>query len=173
MPAAAAIVRTGDVGHLPIFKFIACFGPIILEVDIQRSLFYFSGGGLMPLRHMKRFACLLFLLPTLALAQDYLGQNHPRVRIYASGNDYISNVVGDILASRSRGETRIDRANNYARQQAYVDAVANLTALRAHQAATERAELGRLMRMANSRAQPPKPPSAEFLATQKRFETKP
>src|SRR5438132_6036163 len=80
MPAAAAIVRTGDVGHLPIFKFIAFFGPIILEVDIQRSLFYFSGGGLMPLRHMKRFACLLFLLPTLALAQDYLGQNHPRVR---------------------------------------------------------------------------------------------
>ena len=48
---------------------------------------------------MKSFACLLFLLPTLALAQDYLGQNHPRVRIYASGNDYISNVVGDIVAA--------------------------------------------------------------------------
>src|SRR6266550_9414280 len=127
----------------------------------------------MPLRHMKSFACLLFLLPTLALAQDYLGQYHPRVRIYANGNDYISNVVGDIIASRSRGETRIDRANNYARQQAYEDAVANLAALRAHQAATERAELDRLMRMANSRAQPPKPPSAEFLATQKRFESKP
>ena len=173
MPVAAAIVRTGDVGHLPIFKFIAFFGPIILEVDIQRSLFYFSGGGLMPLRHMKRFACLLFLLPMLALAQDYLGQNHPRVRIYASGNDYISNVVGDILASRSRGETRIDRANNYARQQAYEDAVANLAALRAHQAATERAEIDRLTQMENSRAQALKPPSAEFLATQKRFENKP
>jgi hypothetical protein len=122
---------------------------------------------------MKSFACLLFLLPTIALAQDYLGHNHPRVSIYASGNDYISNVVGDIIASRSRGETRIDRANNYARQQAYEDAVANLAALRAHQAATERAELDRLMRMANSRAQPPKPPSAEFLATEKRFESKP
>ena len=121
---------------------------------------------------MKSFACLLFLLPTVALAQDYLGHN-PRVHIYASGNDYISNVVGDILASRSRGETRVDRANNYARQQAYEDAVANLAALRAHQAATERAELDQLMRMANSRAQPPKPPSTEFLATQKRFETKP
>jgi hypothetical protein len=128
----------------------------------------------MPVRHMKSFACLLFLLPTLALAQDYYrGQYHPRVHIYASGNDYISNVVGDIIASRSRGETRVDRANNYARQQAYEDAVANLAALRAHQAATERAELDRLMRMANSRAQPPKPPSAEFLATQKRFESKP
>ena len=127
----------------------------------------------MPLRHMKRFACLLFLLPTLALAQDYLGQNHPRVRIYASGNDYISNVVGDILASRSRGATRIDRANNYARQQAYEDAVANLAALRAHQAATERAEIDRLTQMENSRAQALKPPSAEFLATQKRFENKP
>jgi hypothetical protein len=122
---------------------------------------------------MKSFACLLFLLPTLALGQDYLGHNHPRVSIYASGNDYISNVVGDVIASRSRGETRVDRANNYARQQAYEDAVANLAALRAHQAATERAELDRLMRMANSRAQPPKPPSAEFLATQKRFESKP
>jgi hypothetical protein len=118
---------------------------------------------------MKSFACLLFLLPTLALAQDYRWQNHPRVSIYASGNDYISNVVGDILASRSRGETRVDRANNYARQQAYQDAVANLAALRAHQAATDR----ELMRMANSRALPPKPPSAEFLATQKRFESKP
>jgi hypothetical protein len=127
----------------------------------------------MLLRHMKRFACLLFFLPTIALAQDYLRHNHPRVSIYASGNDYISNVVGDILASRSRGETRIDRANNYARQQAYEDAVANLAALRAHQAATERAEFDRLMRMANSRAQPPKPPSAEFLATEKRFESKP
>ena len=118
---------------------------------------------------MKSFACLLFLLPTLALAQDYWGHNHPRVHIYASGNDYISNVVGDIIASRSRGETRIDRANNYARDQAYADAVANLAALRAHQAATER----ELTRMENSRAQPPKPPSAEFLATQKRFESKP
>jgi hypothetical protein len=127
----------------------------------------------MPLRHMKSFACLLFLLPTLALGQDYLGHNHPRVWIYANGNDYISNVVGDIIASRSRGETRVDRANNYAREQAYADAVANLAALRAYQAATERAELDRLMRMANSRAQPPKPPSAEFLATQKRFESKP
>src|SRR6267154_3821346 len=173
MPVASAIVRTGDVGHLPIFKSIAFFGPIILEVDIQRSLFYDSDGGLMPLRHMKSFACLLFLLPTLALAQDYLGQNHPRVRIYANGNDYISNVVGDILASRSRGETRIDRANNYAREQAYEDAVANLAALRTHQAATERAEFDRLKRMENSRAQPLKPPSAEFLATQKRFENKP
>lgn len=123
----------------------------------------------MPLRHMKSFACLLFLLPTLALAQDYLGHNHPRVWIYANGNDYISNVVGDIIASRSRGETRVDRANDYARQQAYADAVANLAALRAHQAATER----ELTRMANSRAQPPKPPSPEFLATQKRFESKP
>jgi len=128
---------------------------------------------------MKGFACLLFLLPTVALAQDYYhgqyypGQFHPRVHIYASGNDYISNVVGDIIASRSRGETRVDRANDYARQQAYADAVANLAALRAHQAATERAELDQLMRMANSRAQPPKPPSAEFLATQKRFESKP
>jgi hypothetical protein len=122
---------------------------------------------------MKSFACLLFLLPTIALAQDYLGHNHPRVSIYASGNDYISNVVGDIIASRSRGETRVDRANNYARQQAYEDSVANLAALRAHQRATERAELDQLMRMANSRAQEPKPPSAEFLATQKRFESKP
>ena len=127
----------------------------------------------MSLRHMKSFACLLFLLPTLALAQDYWAQNHPRVRIYATGNDYISNVVGDILASRSRGETRVDRANEYARQQAYAAAVANLSALRAHQAATERAELDRLTRMENSLAQPPKPPSAEFLATQKRFESKP
>ena len=119
---------------------------------------------------MKRFACLLFLLPTLALAQDYYrGQFHPRVWIYANGNDYISNVVGDIIASRSRGETRVDRANDYARQVAYADAVANLAALRAHQAATEK----ELMRMANSRAQPPTPPSPEFLATQKRFETKP
>jgi hypothetical protein len=127
----------------------------------------------MPLRHMKRFACLLFLLPTLALAQDYRGQNHPRVRIYANGNDYISNVVGDIIASRSRGETRVDRANNYAREQAYADAVANLAALRAYQAATERAEINRLTRMEDSRAQPLKPPSPEFLATQKRFESKP
>ena len=127
----------------------------------------------MPLRHMKSFACLLFLLPTLALAQDYWAQNHPRVRIYATGNDYISNVVGDILASRSRGETRVDLANEYARQQAYAAAVANLTALRAYQAATERAELDRLTKMENSRAQPPKPPSPEFLATQKRFESKP
>lgn len=124
----------------------------------------------MALRHMKRFACLLFFLPTLALAQDYYrGQFHPRVWIYANGNDYISNVVGDIIASRSRGETRVDRANDYARQVAYQDAVANLAALRAHQAATEK----ELMRMANSRAQPPNPPSPEFLATQKRFETKP
>jgi len=123
----------------------------------------------MPLRHMKSFACLLFLLPALALAQDYLGHNHPRVWIYANGNDYISNVVGDIIASRSRGETRVDRANDYARQQAYGDAVANLAALRAHQAATER----ELTRMENSRAQPLKPPSAEFLATQKRFESNP
>ena len=123
----------------------------------------------MPLRHMKSFACLLFLVPTLALAQDYLGHNHPRVWIYANGNDYISNVVGDIIASRSRGETRVDRANNYAREQAYADAVANLAALRAHQAATER----ELTRMENSRAQALKPPSAEFLATQKRFENKP
>ena len=122
---------------------------------------------------MKSFACLLFLLPTLALAQDYRGQNHPRVWIYANGNDYISNVVGDIIASRSRGETRVDRANNYARQQAYQDAVANLAALRAHQAATERAELDQLMRMANSRAQPLKPPSPEFIATEKRFQNKP
>ncbi len=126
---------------------------------------------------MKRFACLLlFFLPTLALAQDYYYRgyyNHPRVHIYASGNDYISNVVGDIIASRSRGETQVDRANDYARQVAYADAVANLAALRAHQAATEKAEFDRLMQMANSRAQPPKPPSAEFLATQKRFETKP
>jgi hypothetical protein len=128
---------------------------------------------------MKSFACLLFFLPTLALAQDYYrgqyypGQFHPRVHIYASGNDYISNVVGDIIASRSRGETRVDRANDYARQQAYELAVANLAALRAHQAETERAELDQLMRMANSRAQPSKPPSAEFLATQKRFESKP
>ena len=127
----------------------------------------------MPLRHMKSFACLLFLLPTLALAQDYLGHNHPRVWIYANGNDYISNVVGDIIASRSRGETRVDRANNYAREQAYADAVANLAALRAYQAATERAEMERLTQMANSRAEPLKPPSAEFLATQKRFENKP
>jgi len=127
----------------------------------------------MPLRHMKRFACLLFLLPTLALAQDYRGQYHPRVWIYANGNDYISNVVGDIIASRSRGETRVDRANNYAREQAYADAVANLAALRAYQAATERAEMDRLTRMENSRAQALKPPSAEFLATQKRFENKP
>src|SRR5204863_6735885 len=127
----------------------------------------------MPLRHMKSFACLLFLIPTLALAQDYWAQNHPRVHIYATGNDYISNVVGDIIASRSRGETRVDRANDYARQQAYELAVANLAALRAHQAETERAELDQLMRMANSRAQPPKPPSAEFLVTQKRFESRP
>ena len=132
----------------------------------------------MPLRHMKSFACLLFLVPTLALAQDYYGHNyygrgHPRVQIYASGNDYISNVVGDIIASRSRGETRVDRANNYAREQAYADAVANLAALRAYQAATERAEMDRLTRMENSRAQALKPPSAEFLATQKRFESKP
>src|SRR6185312_4063599 len=127
----------------------------------------------MPLRRMKSFACLLFLLPTLALAQDYLGHNHPRVHIYANGNDYISNVVGEIIASRSRGETRVDRANDYARQQAYELAVANLAALRARQAETERAELDQLMRMANSRAQPPKPPSAEFLATEKRFESKP
>ena len=124
----------------------------------------------MALRHMKRFACLLFFLPTLALAQDYYrGQFHPRVWIYANGNDYISNVVGDIIASKSRGETRVDRANDYARQVAYQDAVANLAALRAHQAATEK----ELMRMAASRAQPAKPPSAEFLATQKRFETQP
>ena len=122
---------------------------------------------------MKRFACLLFFLPTLALAQDYRGQFHPRVWIYANGNDYISNVVGDIIASKSRGETRVDRANDYARQVAYADAVANLAALRAHQAATEKAEFDQLMRMATLRAQPPKPPSAEFLATQKRFETKP
>lgn len=128
---------------------------------------------------MRSFACLLFFLPTVALAQDYYrgqyygGQFHPRVHIYASGNDYISNVVGDIIASRSRGETRVDRANDYARQQAYELAVANLAALRAHQAETQRAELDQLMRMANSRAQPPKPPSAEFLATQKRFESKP
>jgi hypothetical protein len=122
---------------------------------------------------MKSFACLLFLLPTVALAQDYYGHNHPRVHIYASGNDYISNVVGDVIASRSRGETRIDRANNYARQQAYEDAVANLAALRTYQAATERAELDQLMRMANSRAQTPRPPSPEFLATEKRFETRP
>ena len=127
----------------------------------------------MPLRHMKSFACLLFFLPTLALGQDYRWQNHPRVSIYANGNDYISNVVGDIIASRSRGETRVDRANNYAREQAYADAVANLAALRAYQAATERAEMERLTRMANSRAEPLKPPSAEFLATQKRFESKP
>ena len=53
---------------------------------------------------MKRFACLLFFLPTLALAQDYYrGQFHPRVWIYANGNDYISNVVGDIIASK-KGE---------------------------------------------------------------------
>ena len=127
----------------------------------------------MPLRHMKSFACLLFLLPMLALGQDYRWHNHPRVSIYANGNDYISNVVGDIIASRSRGETRVDRANNYAREQAYADAVANLAALRAHQAATERAEMDRLTRMENSRAEPLKPPSAEFLATQKRFESKP
>jgi hypothetical protein len=45
----------------------------------------------MPLRHMKSLACLLFLIPTLALAQDYYwAQNHPRVHIYATGNDYIS-----------------------------------------------------------------------------------
>src|SRR5690242_15610049 len=112
---------------------------------------------------MKRIAYLLFFLPTLALAQDYyVGHNHPGVRIYATGNDYISNVVGDIIASRSRGETRVDRANDYARQQAYNDAVANLAALRAYQAATERAELDRLTRMENSRAQPLKPPSPEF-----------
>ena len=132
----------------------------------------------MPSGYMKGFACLLFFLPTLALAQDYYGHSyygrgHPRVQIYASGNDYISNVVGDILASRSRGETRVDRANDYARQQAYTDAVTNLAALRAHQAATERAEMDRLTRMANSRAEPLKPPSPEFLATQKRFESKP
>jgi hypothetical protein len=122
---------------------------------------------------MKRFACLLFFLPTLALAQDYRGQFHPRVWIYANGNDYISNVVGDIIASKSRGETRVDRANDYARQVAYADAVANLAALRAHQAATEKAEFDQLMRMATSRAQPLKPPSAEFLATEKRFESGP
>src|SRR5205823_14038725 len=128
---------------------------------------------------MRSFVCLLFFLPTFALAQDYYrgqyypGQFHPRVHIYANGNDYISNVVGDIIASRSRGETRVDRANNYAREQAYADAVANLAALRAHQAATERAEINRLTRMENSRAQPLKPPSAEFLATQKRLESKP
>lgn len=122
---------------------------------------------------MKRIAYLLFFLPTLALAQDYWGHNHPRVQIYAGGNSYISNVVGDILASRSRGETRVDRANDYARQQAYNDAVANLVALRAYQAETERAELNRLTRMENSRAQPLKPPSPEFLATAKRFETNP
>ena len=128
---------------------------------------------------MRSFVCLLFFLPTFALAQDYYrgqyypGQFHLRVHIYASGNDYISNVVGDIIASRSRGETRVDRANDYARQQAYELAVANLAALRAHQAETERAELDQSMRMANSRAQPPKPPSAEFLATQKRFESRP
>jgi hypothetical protein len=34
-------------------------------------------------------------------------------------------------------------------------------------------EFDRLMRMANSQAQPLKPPSPEFLATQKRFESKP
>ena len=122
---------------------------------------------------MKSFACLLFFVPTVALAQVLSGAQSFAGAIYASGNDYISNVVGDIIASRSRGETRIDRANNYARDQAYADAVANLAALRAHQAATERAEFDRLMGMANSRAQPPKPPSAEFLATQKRFESKP
>ncbi len=92
---------------------------------------------------------------------------------YGYGNDYVSNVVGDILASESRGESRVDRANDYARQQAYDNAVANLAALRAYQAATERAEIDRLTLMENSRAQPPKPPSAEFLATQKRFESKP
>ena len=132
----------------------------------------------MPLRDMKRIVYLLFFLPTLALAQDYWGRGyvghyHPRLQIYASGNDYISNVVGDIIASKSRGETRVDRANDYARQQAYDLAVANLAALRAHQAETERAEMDQLMRMANSRAQPLKPPSPEFLATEKRFETKP
>ena len=92
---------------------------------------------------------------------------------YGYGNDYISNVVGDILASESRGESQIDRANNYARQQAYDNAIANLAALRAYQAVTERAEIDRLTLMENSRAQPLKPPSAEFLATQKRFESKP
>src|SRR5438067_12311912 len=107
----------------------------------------------MPLRHMKSFACLLFFLPTLALAQDYLGHNHPRVWIYANVNDYISNVVGDIIASRSRAETRVDRENNYAREQAYADAVANLAAWRAYQAATERAATDHLTRMANSPAQ--------------------
>ena len=119
---------------------------------------------------MKSFACLLFFVPTLALAQDYWAHNHSRVHIYATGNDYISNVVGNIIASRSRGETRVDRANDYVRQQTYATAVANLAALRAYQTATERAELDRLTRMANSRAQPLKPPSPEFLATQKRFE---
>jgi hypothetical protein len=173
MPVAAAISQDWGCRASSYIQVYCFFRTDHLKVDIQRSLFYDSDGGLMPLRHMKSFACLLFLLPTLALAQDYLGQNHPRVRIYANGNDYISNVVGDILASRSRGETRIDRANNYARQQAYEDAVANLAALRAHQAATERAEINRLTRMENSRAEPLKPPSAEFLATQKRFESKP
>ena len=122
---------------------------------------------------MKRFACLLLLLPTIAAAQDYYGYYHPRISVYASGNDYISNVIGDLIASRSRGETRVDRANDYARQQAYNTAVANLAALRAYQGATERAELDRLTRMENSRAQPLKPPSPEFLATEKRFETRP
>ena len=173
MPVAAAISQDWDCRASSYIQVYCFFRTDHLEVDIQRSLFYYFGSRLMPLRHMKSFACLLFLLPTLALAQDYLGRNHPRVRIYANGNDYISNVVGDIFASRSRGETRIDRANNYARQQAYEDAVANLAALRAHQAATERAEMDRLTRMENSRAEPLKPPSAEFLATQKRFESKP
>jgi len=161
--------RLPCVKYIILFKLVSFSQTDHFGVDVQRSLFYNSNSRLMTLRHMKSFACLLFLLPTLALAQDYRGQNHPRVWIYANGNDYISNVIGDIIASRSRGETRVDRANDYARQQAYADAVANLAALRAHQAATER----ELTRMENSRAQPPKPPSPEFLATQKRFESKP
>jgi hypothetical protein len=169
MPLAAAISQDWGCRASSYIQAYCFFQTDHFGVDIQRSLFYNSDSRLMPLRHMKRFACLLFLLPTLALAQDYRGQYHPRVWIYANGNDYISNVVGDIIASRSRGETRVDRANDYARQQAYADAVANLAALRAHQAATER----ELTRMENSRAQPPKPPSPEFLATQKRFEGKP
>jgi hypothetical protein len=169
MPSAAAISQDWGCRAYSYIQAYGFFQTDHFGVDIQRSLFYYSAGRLMTLRHMKSFACLLFLLPTLALAQDYRGQYHPRVWIYANGNDYISNVVGDIIASRSRGETRVDRANDYARQQAYADAVANLAALRAHQAATER----ELTRMENSRAQPPKPPSPEFLATQKRFESKP
>src|SRR4029077_14397075 len=119
MPVAAAISQDWDCrasSYIQVYCFFRSFG-----VDIQRSLFYNSNSRLMTLRHMKSFACLLFLLPTLALVQDYRGQYHPRVWIYANGNDYISNVVGDIIASRSRGETRVDRANDYARQQAYAD----------------------------------------------------